>query len=362
VIDEILKKLNRKKLYIKLKPATLRKILEKARSVYGTYKTLYKSIGLSEPRFFEIKRKELTAISSDKLSALLNIVKLELAQDDIIEIKSRPSGYSLPAKLLFIENPFSILDEWDNYLLGAIASDGSVHNGHIYLRTTPYDVEFSAIQIYTLAKLAEKIHGKSVNISVGISKHKGFGQVQLMNSVSISSIMLTLFLQEVLKLKFGTNYSIPHWLYSNKSIFPWLAGLIDGDGCISTEGKTNKWYLEVDNGSLSPLIELKELLAKNIYPFRAEPRKEKLTNKFLLRTSNKEFFRHLFTSLLPFIIIERKRENIIKVLDSLNVKIRQEQRTTRNPIMDKVVGFLKERNLLTKLQNWEKLETYGKEL
>jgi hypothetical protein len=34
-------------------------------------------------------------------------------------------------------------------------------------------------------------------------------------------------------------------------------------------------------------------------------------------------------------------------------------RNTRNPIMDKAVDFLRERELSAKFQIWEKLESYG---
>lgn len=363
MINKITKKLGKEKLYVTINPEVLREMIENAKIVCGTYKEVYQRLGICESSIFKMKRGNPTAVSSHTILNLMNLTNMKITLSDIIDIRSRPSGYSLPANLIFMKNPFYILNDWDNYLLGAIASDGSICDGHIYLRIAPYDVEFSAVQIYTLANLTERINKESVKITIGTSECEGFGKIGILNSVSMGNIMLTIFLENILKVKLNTNYSIPYWLYSNRQLsYPWLAGLIDGDGCVSINKNKDKWYLEISNGNVSPLTELKNLLVQNICYFKTKPRKEKLTEKYLLRTSSNKLFQKLAPKILPFVIIERKRERIIQVLDHLNIKIPKMQRTTRNSVMDEVVKFLKERNLLTRLQNWEKLETYGKDL
>lgn len=195
-----------------------------------------------------------------------------IKENDILKLQRHK--YILPACLLFLKNPPSIFDSWDNYLLGSIASDGCVFNNTIFFHINPEDVEFSAIQVYTLAKLGEKIHDQDTHISIGIDKGKGWGKPTTM--VALSSIMLITFFERILKVKFGTNYSIPYWLFENEiAIYPWLAGLIDGDGYIwrSKDKYREKWFLDIYNGNDEPLLNLKRLINQHISPSNSRPKK-----------------------------------------------------------------------------------------
>jgi len=370
MIDKILKIFEKEKLFITIKPEILREIVEKGRNIHGTYKELAKVSKVSSSSLHRFTKNVPIAVSSNLLIDLTNSVGAIINKDNIIKIQTNNTSYPLSAKMLFLKYPFSILDELDYYLLGAIASDGSVYSRKISLRISPEDVEFSAIQIFTLTKLAEKVHRQDVHISIGIDRgKKKFGKPT--TDVYISSSIFQIFLEKILKVNFGTNYSVPYWLYANKEfVYPWLAGLADGDGYIwrnINKYGNEEWFLRIDNGSSEPLSNIKKLLTKQICDFSSEPRQKKGTNDFVLTIATTKILQEVFPRMLPFVFIEQKRERIIQALDYLqqkgiDTKIPESQRTTRNPVMDKIVEFLKERNLLAKLQNWEKLETYGKKL
>jgi len=349
---------------VTLKPEILRKLVLDAHKVIGNYQKLGNMIGCSETEFCRYKKHVSKAVSVNRLSKLSNISGITFDKDDIVGIQRGKLGYKIPFSLVFSEKIWSILDEWDHYILGAIATDGSVYKGNIYFKISPRDVEFSAVQIYSLAKMAEKIHQQHVNIYVGIDRGKKFGEPT--TSVALSSISLIIFLQKVLGLNFSTNYNVPEWFNSNSEyLYPWLAGVTDGDGYVwKTENKYGAyWFWDITNGNINPLNEIKQILEKYVAKFETNPKSEG-RGKYKLRIQHIELCRKLFPKILPYIVIERKRRRIIEALDYLagkgfDIKIPEKQRDTRNPIIDKAVEFLKERNLFKKIQNWERLEVYG---
>lgn len=306
-------------------------------------------------------------MSPQKLLNLQKITSEDITNDNILYIQHGKSrSYKIPGKLIFGDYS-SDLTEWDHYILGAIASDGTVFNGNIYFKINPDDVEFSATQAYCLINLAEKFHEQKVNLYIGVDKSKKFGRPT--TSIALCDSTFVSFLKNILKLNLGTDFNMPYWLFENKGfVNPWLSGLTDGDGdiCYFQDKYRIQWFWRLSNGNMKPLKIVKEVLIKFYSSFDASPRLDS-GNKYSLRTSNYDFLVNLFTKILPYVILERKRERIIKTLDyfrqkGFDIKVSEKQRTTRNPIMDKVVEFLRERNLLARLQNWEKLETYGKEL
>lgn len=353
--------------YIALRPDVMRKLIVESRKKFQSYNELGKFLGCSDTYLCQYKRNKSVAVSIDKIIKLLKINNIILTESDFNYIQRSRSGYRMPLEIIFSEKQWSILDDWDHYILGAIATDGCVYKGNIYFKISPKDVEFSAVQIYNLVKLAEKIHQQHVNIYVGIDRGKRLGEPT--TSVTLGSISLILFLQKVLVLNFSTDYNIPGWFDSNSEfVYSWLAGVTDGDVDIWRDKNKygSYWFWRISNGAINSLENIKLLLERYVTSFNTIPRLES-QGKYVLRIQHIKFCQKLFPKILPYVIIERKRRRIIEALDyltekGLDVKIPEKQRTTRNPIMNKVVEFLRERGLLEKLQNWERLESYGENI
>lgn len=349
--------------YIALNPDVIKKLVIEARESFKDYEGLAESLGCSHTYTFRYKRGEKIAISVDKIVKLLEITNSSLRKEDISYIQKSRSGYRMPSDFIFSEIPWRKIDGWSNYLLGAIATDGNVHKGVIGFKISPDDVEFSAMQAYCLLRLAERIHGSDASISVGIDKGKRLGKPT--TSIALSSTTMTIFFEHVLKVRLGTGYNVPHWLNNDrKSMFSWLGGITDGDGNVWKSGKNKDyWFWRIFNGSIEPLNEISQLVNR-LVEIKAIPRYEG-KGKYVFAVQKLDFCKEIFPKVLPYIIIERKRENIIRAIDDLEdrgyeIEIPDIQRNTRNPVMDRVVDFLRERDYLNRFQNWEKLECYGK--
>ncbi len=350
--------------YVSLNPEFMENLITNARMHFQDYKELAYFINCSCGHLFRYKRNPNVAASIDKISKLLELTKTTLNKKDIKYIQRSKSGYPMPSYVAFSEKPWKIIDDWSHYILGSIAADGNVHKGVIGFKISPNDVEFSAMHVYGLLNLAERIHQRYVNIYIGIDRGERLGKPT--TSVALASITLTSFFEKILGLRLDTNYNVPHWVYNNKSFFSWLGGVTDGDGNIWKSGRDKPyWFWRVFNGGIEPLIEIK----KNLSVFVKTEARARFEGKgkYVFAIQKLEFIKEIFPKILPYTIIENKRENIIRALDDLEnkgyrIEIPDKQRNTRNPIMDNVVDFLKERGLLTKLQNWEKLECYGKVL
>jgi len=301
--------------------------------------------------------------SIDRIMKLLEITNTVLDKNDFAYVQRKGSGYRMPANLIFSENPWSILNDWDYYVLGAIATDGSIHKSNIYFKISPKDVEFSAAYLFNLTNFAEKIHQQRVHLYVGLDKSKRLGGP--MNSITLGSKGFIIFLQKILSLSLKTNYNVPNFDSEKYSLYSWLGGLTDGDGYIWRHKNEYGlyWFWDVSNGNIEPLKRIKLFLDDSVVKTFREPSFQG-KGKYSLRITNMRFCSIFFPKILPYIIIERKRKRIIQALDYLSdkgfdIKVPEKQRNTRNPIMDNVVVFLREREWLTKLQNYEKLETYG---
>lgn len=358
------------KLYITLKPEILKELVETARNKTQSYVELARLCNCHSTQFCSYRRGIKRATNYKMISKLVKIGNYSIKKEDILGIIRTCRGYDLKGNLIFMEKPWKIFDEWDHYLLGCLASDGYVGKGNFYFRQTIKDVEFSALQIFTLYNLVKKIHSKKIHFYIYPDSSKRFGGVQ--NRMIFSSILLEIFFNKILDLRFDTDYNAPSWFsYDNSNIYAWLAGLTDGDGYIvnnyNKKWNYDRWNWRLFNGNINPFYAIKDLLEK-IYNIQINSRPRLDTkNKYIFSLGSMEILSKFLPKILPYIVIRRKRERIIQAIDHLNkkgfdIKIPENQRTTRNPIMGEVVRFLKERNLIEKLVNWEELESYGKNL
>ncbi|MAG20026.1 hypothetical protein CL618_01170 [archaeon] len=356
------------KCYVLLEPSFLTELVETARKKVSSFSKLSEISDIYPTTFSTYKNSKERAISFSKLAILLDISQLKLFKDHILSVRTSRSGYNLSSKILFNDKSWKIFDKWDHYLLGVLASDGHVFNSNFYFRQTIKDVEFSAVQIFTLFNLVKKIHynDKKIHFYITEDKSSRYGGPQ--NKIIFSSAPFNIFLSDILSMKFDTNYSIPFWLDSNKSYaYSWLGGLTDGDGSVihSYDKKYNRFISRWDicNGAIEPLISIKNLLEIFFGEIKSNPNLGS-KGKYVFNVGTMKNLSKLLPSILPTIVIERKRKKIIQLLDYLNdkgfgIKIDKKQRTTRNPIMDDVVRFLEENSWLKKLTNYERLETYG---